>query len=148
MPSLSPRWNSTNVSHPVFVCIYCLRLQIAGFSFQSFIRLRGHLCVYLRLRPGNLLITHKVTLLIDFRDLVTLLPAIQATGFLALTLTGLTPAEHIRLSWTHKLVRNFTPWGSHSERFLQFCRFTSTSKGFLSSNSNVLLLILSSKVKN
>ena len=27
-----------------------------------------------------------------------------------------------------------------SERFFQFCRFTSTSKGFLSSNSNVLPL--------
>ena len=27
-----------------------------------------------------------------------------------------------------------------SEQFLQFCRFTSTSKGFLSSNSNVLPL--------
>ena len=63
----------------------------------------------LTLRPGNLLITHKVTLLIDFRDLVTLLPAIQATGLLALTLTGLTPAEHTSLSWTYKLVRNFTP---------------------------------------
>ena len=63
----------------------------------------------LTLRPGNLLITHKVTLLIDFRDLVTLLPAIQATGFLALTLTGLTPAEHTSLSWTYNLVRNFTP---------------------------------------
>ena len=66
----------------------------------------------LTLRPGNLLITHKVTLLIDFRDLVTLLSAIQATGLPALTLTGLTPAEHTSLSWTHKLIRNFTPVGS------------------------------------
>ena len=65
----------------------------------------------LALRPGNLLITHKVTLLIDFRDLVTLLPAIQATGLLAFTLTGLSPAEHTSLSWTHKLVRNFSTWG-------------------------------------
>jgi len=53
-----------------------------------------------------------VTLLIDFSNLVTLLAAIQATGLLALTLTGLTPAEHTSLSWTYKMVRNFTPWGS------------------------------------
>ena len=65
----------------------------------------------LTLRPGNLLITHKVTLLIDFRDLVTLLSAIQATGLLALTLTGLTPAEHTSLSWTYNLVRDFVTRG-------------------------------------
>jgi len=41
--------------------------------------------------------------------LVTLFPAIQATGLLAFTLTGLPPAEHTSLSWTHKMVRNFTP---------------------------------------
>jgi len=58
----------------------------------------------LSLRPGNLLITHKVTLLIDFSNSVTLLAAIQATGLLAFALTGLTPAEHTSLSWTHKLV--------------------------------------------
>jgi hypothetical protein len=69
----------------------------------------------LTLRPGNLLITHKVTLLIDFRDLVTLLSAIQATGLLAFTLTGLTPAEYTSLSWTYKLVRNFTTLASHSD---------------------------------
>ena len=66
----------------------------------------------LTLRPGNLLITHKMTLLIDFRDLVTLLSAIQATGLLAFTLTGLPPAEHTSLIWTYNLVRNFTHWGS------------------------------------
>ena len=66
----------------------------------------------LTLRPGNLLITHKVTLSIDFRDLVTLLPAIQATGLLTFTLTGLSPAEHTSLIWTYNLVRNFTPLGS------------------------------------
>jgi len=42
--------------------------------------------------------------------LVSLIFAIQATGFLAFTLAGLTPAEHICLIWTHNLVRNFTPW--------------------------------------
>ncbi len=42
---------------------------------------------------------------------VTLLAAIQATGLLAFTLTGLTPAEHTSLSWTYKMVRNFETWG-------------------------------------
>jgi len=90
---------------PVFVCLYCLHLQIAGSASRVF-RLRCHLCVYFRLRPDNLLITPKVTLSIGFRDLVTLLSAIQATGLLAFTLTGLSPVEHTSLSWTHNLVRN------------------------------------------
>ena len=58
----------------------------------------------LSLRPGNSLITPKVTLSIGFRELVTLLSAIQATGLLAFTLTGLTPAEHTSLIWTHNLI--------------------------------------------
>ncbi|MBL7124248.1 MAG: hypothetical protein ISS14_05100 [Actinobacteria bacterium] len=70
----------------------------------------------LSLRPGNLLITHKVTLSIDFSNSVTLLAAIQATGLLAFTLTGLTPAEHTSLNWTYKLVRKFATWGSQYER--------------------------------
>jgi hypothetical protein len=36
-----------------------------------------------------------------FRYSVSLLPAIQATGLLFLTLAGLTPAEHTYLTWTH-----------------------------------------------
>ena len=67
----------------------------------------------LSLRPDNLLITLMATLSIGFRDLVTLLSAIQATGLLAFTLTGLSPAEHTSLSWTHNLVRNFNTWGYH-----------------------------------
>ena len=42
-----------------------------------------------------------------FRYLVSLLPAIQATGLLILTLTGLTPAEHTSLSWTHNRTSGF-----------------------------------------
>ncbi|MCL4415166.1 MAG: hypothetical protein M1365_00470 [Actinobacteria bacterium] len=49
---------------------------------------------------------------IDFSNSVTLPAAIQATGLLALTLTGLTPAEHTSLSWTYKMFRNFTTRGS------------------------------------
>ena len=114
MPSLSPRWNSTNVYQPVFVCIYCLRLQIAGFSFQNFMGFWGHLCVYFCLRPGNLLITPEMTLSGRLsKILVSLIFAIQATRFLSFTLKELSPAEHICIIWTHKLVRNFTPLTSH-----------------------------------
>jgi len=54
-----------------------------------------------------------MTLLIGFRDLVTLLPAIQATGLLAFTLTGLSPVEHTSLSWTHNPVRNLLLGATH-----------------------------------
>ena len=91
---------------PVFVWLYCLRLQIAGWASRVF-RLRGHLCVYFRYGLITCSSPFMVTLLIGFRDLVTLLPAIQATGLLASTLTGLSPVEHTSLSWTHNLVQNF-----------------------------------------
>jgi hypothetical protein len=48
----------------------------------------------LSLRPGDSLITPSVTLSIGFKDLVSLLSAIQATGFLAFILVGLSPTEH------------------------------------------------------
>ena len=102
MLSLSPRWNRTNDASLVY--LYCLHLQIAGSTSRVYSITRPPMRL-LTLRPGNLLITLKVTLSIDFRDLVTLLSAIQATGLLASTLTGLTPAEHTSLSWTHNLVR-------------------------------------------
>jgi len=114
MLSLLPRWNKTNVYRPVFVCQCCLRPQIAGSASRVF-RLRGHLCVYLRYGLITCSSPFKVTLSIGFRDLVTLLPAIQATGLLAFTLTGLSPAEHTSLSWTHKMVRNFATRASHRD---------------------------------
>ena len=95
---------------PVFVCLYCLGLQIAGSASRVF-RLRGHLCVYFRYGLVTCSSPFTVTLSIGFRDLVTLLPAIQATGLLAFTLTGLSPVEHTSLGWTHNLVRNFNTWG-------------------------------------
>ena len=39
-----------------------------------------------------------------FRSSVSLIPAIQATGLLIFTLTGLIPAEHASLSWTHNRI--------------------------------------------
>ena len=51
----------------------------------------------LTLRPGDSLTTPKVALSMGYRSLVTLLSAIQATGILALTPAGLTPAERASL---------------------------------------------------
>src|SRR5215213_9798445 len=42
-----------------------------------------------------------MVLSIDFRDSVSFLPTIQATGLLTLALTGLTPAECASLVWTY-----------------------------------------------
>src|SRR5713226_9277958 len=52
------------------------------------------LCVYLSLRPDDLLTILKMALSID-RDLVSLFPSIQATRFLTFTSVGLPPTEHI-----------------------------------------------------
>jgi len=48
-----------------------------------------------------------MALSMGFRYLVSLLPAIQATGFLALTLARLTLAEHASLRWTHNPAYGF-----------------------------------------
>jgi hypothetical protein len=105
------------------VCLCCLRPQIAGSASRVF-RLRGHLCVYFRYGLVTRLSPFKVTLSIDFSNSVTLLAAIQATGLLAFTLTGLPPAEHTSLDWTYKLVRNFTTWASQFrylyQRYLKY----------------------------
>ena len=42
-----------------------------------------------------------MALLMGFRPSVSLQSAIQATKLLALTLIGLTPAEHASICWTH-----------------------------------------------
>ena len=69
-------------------------------SVSGALYFRGHFCV--RLRYGPVTRRHSaMTLSMGFRSLVSLLPAIQATGPLAFTLAGLSPAEHIGLSWTH-----------------------------------------------
>ena len=48
-----------------------------------------------------------------FRVLVSLHPAIQATGLLTLAPAGLTPAEHTSLHWTHNRTCGFPAYGSH-----------------------------------
>ena len=54
----------------------------------------------LALRPGDLLTILEMALSIGFRNSVSFLPAIQATGFLTLTPVGLFPTEHASLCWT------------------------------------------------
>ena len=52
---------------PVFICLYCLRLQIAGSTSRVLFRLRGHLCVYLRYGLVTCLSPFVVTLSMGFR---------------------------------------------------------------------------------
>ena len=53
-----------------------------------------------------------------FRVLVSLHPAIQATGRLTFAPAGLIPAEHTSLRWTHKRsqFRSSKPRGPNGER--------------------------------
>ena len=53
-----------------------------------------------------------MALSIDFRDSVSFLLTIQATGLLTLTLTGLTPVEYTSLYWTydHDPLYRFHQW--------------------------------------
>ncbi len=57
----------------------------------------------LSLRPGGSLTIPKMALSMGFRSSVSLLPAIQATGLLAVAPKGLTPSERVSLCWTHQL---------------------------------------------
>ncbi len=63
----------------------------------------------LTLRPGHSLAIPKMAVSMGFRASVSLGPAIQATGPLALAPTGLTPAERVRLHWTHDRMKRLTP---------------------------------------
>jgi Integrase core domain len=56
----------------------------------------------LALRPGDSLTILTMALSMGFRSLISRLPAIQATGLLALALAGLFPAERASLCWTHQ----------------------------------------------
>ena len=68
----------------------------------------------LTLRPGHSLAIPKMAVSMGFRASVSLGPAIQATGPLALAPAGLTPAERVRLRWTHdgmkRLASRLTWW--------------------------------------
>jgi len=80
----------------IFIHSHSLRLAVAG-SASGASHFRGHLCV--RFCCG--LVTRdqpKVILSIDSKASVSLGFAIQATGLLTITLTGLTPVERVILS--------------------------------------------------
>ena len=57
----------------------------------------------LALRPGDSLTIPRMALSVGSIRFVSSPDATQATGFLALTLVGLTPTEHVSLLWTHSL---------------------------------------------
>jgi hypothetical protein len=59
----------------------------------------------LALWPGDSLTILKMALSVSFMRFVSSSHVTQATGFPTFTLTGLTPAEHASLCWTHWLVK-------------------------------------------
>ena len=77
----------------------CLRPLVAGSALRN--RLSRPLARSLALWPDDSQISPRETLSIGFRNSVSLLPAIQATGLLTITPAGLSPAEQTSLCWTH-----------------------------------------------
>ncbi len=82
-----------------FGCPCCLRPSVAGSAFGA-IHFRGHIRVHFRYGPVTRTFPSE-GLSIGFRALVSLLPAIQATGLLISAPAGLSPAEQASLRWTH-----------------------------------------------
>ena len=80
-------------------------LRIGG-SASGATLFRGHLCVHSRYGPVTRSPSHGWLCRWASEYSVSLLPAIQATGSLALTLARLTLAEHTSLSWTHDHIFN------------------------------------------
>ena len=97
--------------HPVFVCSSCLRPTDAG-SASGASNFRGHLCVHSRygLVTRSLPSDGCVNRLQDFGFPPPCYPSYRA---LALTLTGLTPAEQTSLRWTHIRTCSFPASGFH-----------------------------------
>ena len=77
----------------------------------------------LSFRPGDSLTSLQIALSMGFRYSVSLLPAIQATGLLILTLASLTPAEHTSLNCTHNRA-----YGSRIPLLFIFLHFTETTE--------------------
>ncbi len=59
----------------------------------------------LALRPGDSLTVPKTALSVSFTRFVSSTDVTQATGLLTLAPVGLTPTEHVSLSWTHSLLK-------------------------------------------
>jgi hypothetical protein len=102
--SLSPcrRYHPAGVFHRISQiamshAVFTLRLWARPPGFFTFEATSAFTFVTAR----KLATTLVVVLSIGFRTLVSRRPAIQATGLLTFTPTGLTPAEHASLRWTH-----------------------------------------------
>src|SRR3954453_18448098 len=78
----------------------CLRPTVGG-SASGASHFRGHHCVHLRYGPGTRRPSQGWPCRWASGHSVSLVPAIRATGVSALPPAGLTPAEHISLTWTH-----------------------------------------------
>src|SRR3954451_11053522 len=89
----------------------CLRPTVGG-SASGASHFRGHHCVHSRYGPVTRRPSRGWPCRWASGHSVSLLPAIQATGVSALPPAGLTPAEHISLTWTHNRACNFAAHGS------------------------------------
>src|SRR6266571_282385 len=92
----------TSRSAHVMPC--CLRPTLEGSASEVYFLSRPPMGS-LSLRPGDSLTIPRMALSIGFRNSVSFLPAIQAKRLLTLTLVGLSPTEHARLTWTSLVFR-------------------------------------------
>jgi len=106
-----PEWMTVSISFrsPMLPSPYGCGLGLRGFHF------RGHPCVHFRYGPVTRSHPQWNALSMGFRQSVSLIPAIQATGLLIVTLAGLSPAEHASLSWTHIRTWTIRPYGSSAD---------------------------------
>ncbi len=109
--SLPPR-RSDEPSQPDYGPPYCLRPRIAG-STSGVMKFRGHIRV--RLHYGPVTRCHPEDGLVDgLQRFGSLPPCHPSYKALALTLAGLTPAERVRLRWTHNATSGRNPSFWHS----------------------------------
>ena len=85
IPTLSTR--ASTLSHPANAFLDLTNAQQHG-------NLRKRIARYLKKSAPNKLRRYSI------RNSISLLSAIQATGFLTITLVGLSPTEHTSFSWT------------------------------------------------
>ena len=102
--SLSPccRFHPAEVKMPHrsdFGTTCCLRPVEAGSAFGSTF-FRGHIA-FTAVTARRLVAFPRKALSIGFKTLVSRRPAIQTTGRLTFAPTGLSPAEHTSLHWSH-----------------------------------------------
>src|SRR5947208_250996 len=99
VPSLPPR-RSVPPRQPRCGGPCCLRPTVGG-SASGASHFRGHHCVHSRYGPVTRRPSRGRPCRWASGQSVSLLPAIRATGVSTLPPAGLTPAEHISLTWTH-----------------------------------------------